>query len=65
LLEVTNKFLSKEGFFDLKDLVVGEGILEIEKRGFEYFSKYGLNFGKLYILNIVSRTKYSIISNFF
>jgi hypothetical protein len=45
-LEVVKESLSKEGFFYLEDLAFGEGILEIEKRGFEYFSEYGLDFCK-------------------
>jgi hypothetical protein len=40
-LEVVKESLSKEGFFYWEDLAVGEGILEMEKRGFEYFSEYG------------------------
>jgi hypothetical protein len=55
-LEAANKSLSEEGFFALEDSVVGEGILEMEKRGFEYFSEYGLDFCKQHVLNEVSRT---------
>ncbi|PVH69048.1 hypothetical protein DL98DRAFT_506210 [Cadophora sp. DSE1049] len=50
-LEAANKSLSEEGFFALEDSVVGEGILEMEKRGFEYFSEYGLDFCKQHVLN--------------
>jgi hypothetical protein len=47
-LELAKKSLSEdeEGFFDLKDLVVRNGVLEIEKRGFNYFSEYSLDFCK-------------------
>jgi hypothetical protein len=60
-LELVNESLSKsvEGFFDLKDLAVRASILEIEKRGFEYFPEYGLDFYKQYVLNEVSRIKHS------
>ncbi|CAD6445933.1 5398761d-2153-434d-b04a-641ca121d054 [Sclerotinia trifoliorum] len=49
--EAVKESLFQEGFFYLEDLAVGEGILEMEKRGFEYFSEYGLNFCKQHILN--------------
>lgn len=47
-LELAKESLSEdeEGFFDLKDLAVGDGVLEMEKRGFDYFSEYGLDFCK-------------------
>jgi hypothetical protein len=61
-LELANESLSEEGFFDLKDVAVGDGILEMEKRGFEYFSEYGLDFCKQHVLNEVSRTKHSMVS---
>jgi hypothetical protein len=61
-LEVVKESLSKEGFFYLEDLAVGDSILEIEKRGFEYFLEYSLNFCKQHILNVVSKTKHSMVS---
>jgi hypothetical protein len=63
-LELAKESLSEdeEGFFDLKDLAVGDGVLEMEKRGFDYFSEYGLDFCKQYILNTVSRRKHSTVS---
>jgi hypothetical protein len=61
-LELVNKSLSKEGFFDLKDVAVEDGILEMEKRGFKYFLEYGLDFCKQHVLNKVSRTKHSMVS---
>jgi hypothetical protein len=36
----------EEGFSNLKDLVVRDSVLEIEKRGFNYFLEYSLDFCK-------------------
>jgi hypothetical protein len=45
-VEAAKETLFKYGFLDRKDLTVGDGIQEIEKKGFEFFffSKYGLEF---------------------
>jgi hypothetical protein len=36
----------EEGLSNLKDLVVRDSVLEIEKRSFNYFSEYSLDFYK-------------------
>jgi hypothetical protein len=61
-VDVAKRSLFEEGFFNSKDLAVGEGILEMERRGFEYFLEYGLDFCKQHILNTVSETRHSMIS---
>ncbi|KAJ2901649.1 hypothetical protein MKZ38_001608 [Zalerion maritima] len=38
-VEVAKETLFKQGFLDWKDLAVGDGITEMEKRGFEFFSR--------------------------
>ena len=50
-LEVANKSLRDEGFFDLNNPSVGEHISEMEQRAFPYFSEYGLDFCKQYVLD--------------
>jgi hypothetical protein len=57
-VEIAKEALFKEGFLDWKDSAVGDGIQEMEKRGFEFFSEYGLDFCKQYVLNTVSITKH-------
>jgi hypothetical protein len=61
-LELAKESLSEDekGFFNLEDLAIRDSVLEIDKRGFDYFSEYSLDFYK-YILNIISKTKHSTI----
>ena len=46
------------GYSELKDSMVGDGVWEMEKRGFVFFTEYGLDFCKQHVLNSVRRTKY-------
>jgi hypothetical protein len=57
-VEVAKETLFEQGFLDWEDLAVGDGITEMEKRGFEFFSEYGLDFCKNYVLSTVSITKH-------
>jgi hypothetical protein len=59
-VEAAKETLFKHGFLDRKDPTVGDGIQEIEKKGFESFfsSEYGLEFCQQYVLNTVSITKH-------
>jgi len=52
-VEAAKETLFKHGFLDRKDPTVGDGIQEIEKKGFEsfFFSEYGLEFCQQYVLN--------------
>jgi hypothetical protein len=43
-VEAAKETLFKHGFLDRKDPTVRDGIQEIEKKGFEFFSEYGLDF---------------------
>jgi hypothetical protein len=43
-VEVAKETLFKHSFLDWKDLTVRDGIQEIEKKDFEFFSEYGLDF---------------------
>jgi hypothetical protein len=43
-LEVAKESLLEKGFFIWEDFADGEDILKMEKRGFPYFSEYGLEF---------------------
>lgn len=57
-VEAATETLFKHGFLDQKDSTVGDGIQEIEKKGFEFFSENGLDFCQQYVLNTVSITKH-------
>jgi hypothetical protein len=57
-VEVAKETLFKQGFLDWKDLAVRDGIKEMERRGFEFFSEYGLDFCKQHVLNTVSITRH-------
>ncbi|KAI8710401.1 hypothetical protein NCS52_01576700 [Fusarium sp. LHS14.1] len=61
-LEVVMKSIVDEGFFGLKDSAIGEDILEMERKGFPYFSEYGLDFCKRHVLN---ERILSIVESFF
>jgi hypothetical protein len=61
-VEAAKETLFEQGFLDWKDLAVGDGITEIEKRGFEFLSEYGLEFCKQYVLSTVSMTKTFMVS---
>ena len=50
--------LFKHDFLNQKDLTVENDIQKIEKKGFEFFSEYGLDFCQQYILNTVSIVKH-------
>merc|ERR1712093_113440 len=52
-VEAAKETLFKHGSLDRKDPTVGDGIQEIEKKGFEsfFFSEYGLEFCQQYVLN--------------
>ena len=67
-LEVA-KCLSERGpgYSELQDSVVGDSVLEMEKRDFVFFTEYGLDFCKQHVLNSVRRTKtfYGHLSNLF
>jgi hypothetical protein len=39
-------FEDEESFFNLKDLAIKDNVLKMEKRGFDYFLEYGLDFYK-------------------
>ncbi|OAA38528.1 hypothetical protein ISF_09886 [Cordyceps fumosorosea ARSEF 2679] len=41
---VACKALDEEGLFDMQDLLIGEHILEMERRRFHFSSEYGLEF---------------------
>ena len=49
--EVTEKSLFDDGFIDLHDSGVGEHISELERKGFPYFTEYGLDFCKTEVLD--------------
>lgn len=57
-VEAAKETLFKHGFLDRKDPTVGDGIQEIEKKGFEFVSEYGLDFCQQYVLSTVSITKH-------
>ena len=57
-VEAAKETLFEHGFLDRKDPTVGNGIQEIEKKGFEFFSEYGLDFCQQYVLNTVSIAKH-------
>ena len=50
-VEAAKETLFKHGFLDQKDPTVGDGIQEIEKKGFEFFSEYGLDFCRRYVVD--------------
>ncbi|KAK4071304.1 hypothetical protein Purlil1_13471 [Purpureocillium lilacinum] len=54
--------LLEEGFCLAKDARVGEDIVEMQKRGFAYYSNYGLDFCEQHVLNEQIR---SIVETFF
>ena len=58
-VEAVTEALFKDGFLVQKDSAVGDGIQEIEKKGFEFFSENGLDFCQQYVLNTVSITNHS------
>lgn len=60
--EVAKESLFKEGFFCSKDLAVGEDVLKMENRCFEFFTTDGLDFCKRRVLNQVGRTRHSTTS---
>ena len=49
-MEAAKKSLREEGFLDLDDSGVGNIVLEMEKRNFQYLSLYGLDYCKQYVL---------------
>jgi len=55
ILDVAIKSLLEKGFCDLNDSLVGEGVLEIENKGFLYFIVYGLEFYKQFAFDEVSK----------
>jgi len=61
-VEAAKETLFKRGFLDRKDPMVGDGIQEIEKKGFEFLSEYGLDFCQQYVL---STRILSIVESFF
>jgi hypothetical protein len=62
-LESARNSILEDGFFDLKDSAVGEYMLEMEQKGFPFFSEYGLDFCKQHVLDdAVSRMKYSMVA---
>lgn len=50
---VAKECIFDKGFLDEKDLVVGDGISEMERRGFDFFTKYGLEFLEQHVLSTV------------
>jgi len=50
-IEDAKKSILEEGFFDLNDSVVGKPIQEMEQEGFPFFTEYGLDFCKKYVLD--------------
>ncbi|KAG4425785.1 hypothetical protein IFR04_000992 [Cadophora malorum] len=61
-VEAVTEALFKDGFLVQKDSAVGDGIQEIEKKGFEFFSENGLDFCQQYVLNT---RILSIVESFF
>lgn len=57
--QVAKESLFKEGFFQSKDLAVGEDVSKMENRSFEFFTVDGLDFCKRRVLNQVGRTRHS------
>lgn len=47
--------LFEDGFFYARDAALGEDISEMQRRGFPYYSSYGLDFCQQYVLNEVSQ----------
>ncbi|KAI0388406.1 hypothetical protein F5Y17DRAFT_452932 [Xylariaceae sp. FL0594] len=45
-LDVAKRALLEEGLLTLDDSLIGEAISEMERRGFPYFTEYGLDFCK-------------------
>ena len=54
--------LLEEGFFWAEDVSLGDDISEMERRGFPYYSEYGLDFASQHVLNEVSELQ--IVWNF-
>ncbi|KJZ69323.1 hypothetical protein HIM_11281 [Hirsutella minnesotensis 3608] len=54
--------LFEDGFFYARDAALGEDISEMQRRGFPYYSNYGLDFCQQYVLNERIRT---IVETFF
>ncbi len=52
-LDIAQRSLLEEGFFDFDDSLVGERVLDMENRGFPYFTEYGLEFCKQFALDAV------------
>jgi hypothetical protein len=61
-VEAAKETLLTHGFLDRKDSTVGDGIQEIEKKGFEFLSEYGLDFCQQYVLNTVSIMNHFMVS---
>ncbi len=54
-LDVAERSLLQDGFFALHDPLVGERIMEMEQRDFQYFTEYGLDFCKQFAFDEVRR----------
>ena len=50
LMEAAKRSLHEEGFLDLDDSGVGDLVLEMEKRNFQYLSAFGLDYCEQYVL---------------
>jgi len=50
-LDIAQRSLLEEGFFDFDDSLVGERVLDMENRGFPYLTEYGLEFCKQFALD--------------
>lgn len=50
-LEVAEKALEENGFFDLEDPAMGEYVEQMERRSFPFVSEYGLDFCKERVLD--------------
>lgn len=65
VLDIVEGFFFKDGFLVFDDLLVGEGIVEMEKRGFLYFMDYGLDFCEEFVFDEVKRYSYFILWQLF
>lgn len=59
-LDIAEGSLLKDGLLAFDDPLVGEGIAEMEKRGFPYFTEYGSDFCEEFAFDEVKRHSNSI-----
>lgn len=52
--ETPAEALATKGFLSIKDVRIGNDVLEMERRSFAYYSEFGLDFCKRNVLNEVS-----------